>query len=321
MTSVAYHASHEQFAPSELLRLAVLAERVGFGALSSSDHFHPWSHAQGQSGFAWSWLGAALQATRLPATVVCAPGERYHPAIIAQAAATLAEMFPARFCLVIGSGEALNERITGAEWPEKAERNARLRECAQVIRALWRGETVTHQGRVRVREAHLFTRPAQAPQLFGAAISGETAEWMGEWVDGLVTISRPHDELREVVEAFRRGGGHGKPLFLKVQLSYAQSEGDALSGAWEQWRQNVLGHEVLGELWLPRQFEAAAEFVREEDLRRLVRISADPARHLEWLRADLELGFERLILHNVNRHQDVFLQAFGTHVLAPLLKT
>src|SRR3954471_20378122 len=144
MALIGYHCSHEQFPPSELLSLASLAHRVGFRAAMSSDHFNPWSERQGQSGFAWSWLGAAMQATRLPFGVVNAPGQRYHPAIIAQAAATLAEMFPGRFWMALGTGQALNEHITGDRWIPKPERRARLKESVDVIRALFAGEEVEH---------------------------------------------------------------------------------------------------------------------------------------------------------------------------------
>src|SRR3954463_12160040 len=150
MSKIAFHASHEQFAPSALLKYTKLAEQAGFGAINSSDHFHPWSERQGQSGYSFAWLGAAMQATTLPFGVVCSPGQRNHPAIIAQAAATLAEMFPGRFHVSLGSGEALNERITGGIWPIKSERNARLLESVDVIRQLFSGKMVTHQGRVTV---------------------------------------------------------------------------------------------------------------------------------------------------------------------------
>src|SRR5438874_6590757 len=134
MSVIGYQASHEQFKPSQLLEWAILAEKAGFKAINSSDHFHPWSERQGQSGYAFAWLGAAMQATSLPFGVVCSPGQRNHPAIVAQAAATLNEMFPGRFWVALGSGEAINERITGEKWPAKPERNARLLECAQIIR-------------------------------------------------------------------------------------------------------------------------------------------------------------------------------------------
>jgi G6PDH family F420-dependent oxidoreductase len=179
MTTIGYHASHEQFAPSELRDCVIAAERAGFAAAMCSDHFAPWSRRQGHSGFAWAWLGAALQATTLSLGVVNAPGDRYHPAIIAQAAATLAEMFPGRFWLALGSGQALNEHITGARWPPKPERNARLLECVAVMRALWRGETVTHHGLIEVEEARLWSLPQSPPQVVGAALSEETAELAG----------------------------------------------------------------------------------------------------------------------------------------------
>src|SRR5215207_10018496 len=172
MAQVGYHASHEQFAPSELLRYIGSAEQAGFAAGMSSDHFTPWSEKQGQSGFAWSWLGAAMQATDLPFGMVCAPGQRYHPAIIAQAAATLAEMFPGRLWCAFGSGQYMNEHITGTGWINKPDRNARLLECVKVIRALWGGETVSLRGKyITVDEAKLYTRPAQIPLVLGAAIT------------------------------------------------------------------------------------------------------------------------------------------------------
>ena len=144
--AIGFHASDEQWPPSRLLRYVQPAERARFSAAMCSDHFHPWSERQGNSGFPWSWLGAALQATSLPFGVVTVPGQRYHPAIIAQAAATQAEMFPERFWLAVGSGEALNEHITGERWPPKVERNVRLKEAVDAMRALWRGETVNHDG-------------------------------------------------------------------------------------------------------------------------------------------------------------------------------
>ena len=240
MAIIGYHASHEQFKPNDLIQYVKLAEQAGFRGALSSDHFHPWSNSQGESGFAWSWLGAAMQATNLTFGIVNAPGQRYHPAIIAQAAATLAEMFPERFWISVGSGQALNELITGDKWPIKAERNARLAEAVKVIRALWNGERVTHKGLITVEEAQLYTLPKVKPLLLGAAVSAASAEWVGSWADGLITISRPPEELKKVVDAFRRGGGSGKPMYLKVQLSYDRSEEEAWQGAHDQWRGNIL---------------------------------------------------------------------------------
>src|ERR687894_1681367 len=148
MTVIGFHNSHEQVHPAELLRAVQHAEEVGFTAAMCSDHFAPWNKAQGHSGFAWSWLGAALQATDLPLGVVNAPGQRYHPAIIAQAIASLSAMFEGRFWVALGSGENANEHITGGRWPRKEQRNARLGECVEVIRALLAGEEVSHDGLV-----------------------------------------------------------------------------------------------------------------------------------------------------------------------------
>lgn len=315
MVKFAYHASHEQFAPSALLGWAQQAEQAGFTAITSSDHFHPWSDRQGECGFAWAWLGAAMQATSLPFGVVCAPGQRYHPAIIAQAAATLGEMFCDRFWVALGSGQAMNEAITGQPWPIKAQRNARLKECVDIMRALWAGETVTHHGLVQVEEAKLYSRPVHPPRIVGAAITPKTAEWVGGWADGLITISHPHDKLREVVEAFRRGGGEHKPMYLKVQLSYAPDQETALQGAYDQWRTNIFESQVLADFRVPSQFDAAATFVTPEDMYQHVRISADPQQHIEWLQKDIELGFETISLHNVNREHQQFIEVFGEQVL------
>jgi probable non-F420 flavinoid oxidoreductase len=313
---IAYHASHEQFPPSRLLKCAQRAEAAGFQGLFSSDHFHPWSEAQGQSGFSFAYLSAALATTKLPGAMICCPGGRYHPAIVAQAAATLAEMFEGRFWLAVGSGQALNERITGENWPPKDLRNARLRESVDVIRALWAGETVTHRGLVKVEEAKLYTRPKQPPLLIGAAVTEKTAEWVGRWADGLITTSRAPKEAAKMVDAFRRGGGEGKPMYLKVGLCWARTDDEARRLAFEQWRTPSFSNEVLTELRTPREFDEVGKWVRPEDLDQNIRISGDFQRHIDWLRADLDLGFEELILHNVGVNQEEFIDAFGEHVLS-----
>lgn len=318
MARLGYHASHEQFAPSELLRLVQSAEAAGFDCAMSSDHFKPWGPAQGHSGFAWSWLGSALQATSLPFGVISALGYRYHPAIIAQAVATLLEMYPDRLWWALGSGQRLNEDVAGLPWPEKAERNARLKECAGIVRALFRGETVTHRGRVNVVEGRLYSLPERAPRLLGAATTEETAEFVGGWADGLLTVSAKPEALRKVVEAFRRGGGAGKPMILQVTLNWATGEEEALQGAFEQWRYNALGGPVNWELRSPEEFEAATRFVRPDDLRESVLISSDPGQHAAWLNEFVELGFEELQLHQVGRNQHTFLDAFGARVLPQL---
>jgi coenzyme F420-dependent glucose-6-phosphate dehydrogenase len=315
MTRFGFHASHEQLAPGALLDAVKLAEEAGFGLGMCSDHFAPWSNAQGHSGFAWAWLGAALAQTSMPFGVVTAPGQRYHPAITAQAAATLSEMFPGRFWMAVGSGQALNEHITGDPWPKKAERNARLLECVEVMRALFAGETVSHDGRVRVDRAKLYSLPEEPPRIFGAAVTPGTARWVGSWADGLITINQPPETLREVVGAFREGGGEGKPMRLQVHLSYHPDEDEALRLAHEQWRYAVLGSDVGWDLATPEDFEQVAAYIRPEDVRPHVLVSSDLEQHAGWLRGFAELGFEEIYLHHVGQEQEGFLQAFGEKVL------
>lgn len=319
MVRFGYHASHEQFPPSALRKYVTQAAQAGFTDAMSSDHFMPWSERQGQSGFAWSWLGAALQATPLTFGMVCAPGQRYHPAIIAQASATLAEMFPGRVWCAFGSGQHLNEHITGTGWLAKADRNARLHECIQIIRALWAGETVTaHSGYVTVSEAKLYTRPAHPPLLLGAAITPETAAWVGSWADGIITVHKSLAQQKAFVEAFRGSGGTDKPMFLQAQISYASTAEAALLGAHDQWRNNILESAVLTELRLPTQFDKVGDHIRPEELHDHIRISADIHQHIDWLHQDIDLGFDRIFLHNVNREQEQFITTFGEKVLPVL---
>jgi probable non-F420 flavinoid oxidoreductase len=251
----------------------------------------------------------------LPFGSVCTPGYRYHPAIVAQAAATLAEMFPQRFWISLGSGEALNESITGEKWPKKWERNELLLECVGIIKRLFNGETVSHSGRVTVEGARLYTLPKEPPLMLGAAVTKETAGWMGSWADGMITVHRPYEELKEVVDAFRNNGGEGKPIYLKAQLSYARTEKEAEEGAFDQWRTNIFHSSVLGDLWQVEQFDALGEFVQMEELRKMVRISSNLQQHIDWIRQDMQLGFEKIILHNVNRLQEEFIEDFSKEVL------
>ncbi len=318
MTTFGYQASHEQFAPGELIKLSMLAEKAGFAFINSSDHFHPWSERQGQSGYVYSWLGAALQATSIPHSVVTAPGGRQHPAILAQAAATLAQMFPRRFWMALGSGEALNEKITGEKWPAKSIRNERLYECFLIIKKLLAGETVSRYGHVNIEEARLYTLPAHQPSLFGAALTVETAAWMGGWADGLLTAHKPIPELKEIVEAFKKGGGEGKPLHLQVQLGYGADEEALADDVLHQWRTNVFPGNVKSNLWKVEQFDALGAFVGIEDIKKKLLISSNIQSHIDSLRGYAALGFEKIILHNVGRNQEEFINVFGDKVLPRL---
>ncbi len=271
MTVVGWHASHEQVSPSVLLAAAQRAEAAGFEAAMSSDHFSPWSQRQGQSAFAWSWLGAALQSTSLPFGVVNAPGQRYHPAVIAQAIGTLGAMYPGRFWAALGTGEASNEHITGGGWPRKQVRNARLRECVDIIRALLRGEEVSHDGLVIVDRARVWTRPQQPPLLLGAATSATTAAWCAAWADGLITTNAPPERLRRIAAAYRDAGGRGA-LHLQVHVSWAPDEREAEAIAYDQWRGNVFPPPVCWDLDSVEAFDAVSVQVPMELVRQSVNI-------------------------------------------------
>ncbi|MDP9865681.1 MULTISPECIES: TIGR03885 family FMN-dependent LLM class oxidoreductase [Streptosporangium] len=317
MATYGFHSSHEQIHPAELLKAVARAEQAGFAAAMSSDHFSPWSARQGHSGFAWSWLGAALQATELPFGIVNAPGQRYHPAIIAQAIGTLGAMFPGRFWAALGTGEASNEHITGDRWPRKDVRTARLRECVDVIRALLAGEEVSHDGLVTVDRARLWTRPEVPPKLVGAAVSAETARWCAEWADGLITVNRPVETLREVMAAYREAGGRGK-VALQVHLSWAESEEEALAIAHDQWRSNVFGPPVSWDLDTAELFDVISAEVPPSRVTEAVNVSADLGRHAAWINEYAELGFDEIYLHHVGQDQSAYIDAFGAKVLPQL---
>ena len=316
---IAYHASHEQFSPRDLLRLAKLAERAGFEAIHSSDHFHPWSERQGQSGFSFAWLGAAMQSTHIPFGMICAPGPRYHPTVIAQACATLQQMFPRRLWVSLGSGEALNEIITGSSWPDKKTRNERLLEAATIIRRLFTGEEVSYEGHFVTHKAKLYTLPSAPPQLLGAALSPETAALHGSWADGLLTTGHTPAAVAKVIQAFRENGGAGKPIYLKFQLSYARDKALAEEGAYDQWRNNVLPPEMLATLQYVSDFDVAGQAVTREDLHRRLPISDDPAFFQARIREYQDAGCDHIVLHNVNRYQEEFIEDFGRMVLKPRL--
>ncbi|MET0787679.1 MAG: TIGR03885 family FMN-dependent LLM class oxidoreductase [Cellulomonas sp.] len=298
MTIVGLHNSHEQVHPAALLAVTQRAEQAGFDAAMCSDHWAPWSVRQGHSGFAWTWLGAAMATTQLPFGVVNAPGQRYHPAIIAQAVASLGAMFPGRFWVALGSGENVNEHITGGGWPPKATRDARLRECVEVIRALLDGEEVTHDGLVTVDRAKLWTLPDEKPLLIGPAVTPETARAHADWADGLVTVNQSPELLRRVVQEYREAGGRGE-IALQVHVSWAPDEQTAMATAREQWRSQVFGPPVAWDLDTPEAFDSIGEHVSDETVRRSVLVDHDPSRLADRLSELAAIGFDALYLHQV----------------------
>lgn len=317
MTVIGLHASHEQVHPTALLAAVRRAQDAGFGAAMCSDHFAPWSERQGHSGFAWSWLGAALATTTLPFGVVNAPGQRYHPAIVAQASATLAAMFPGRFWMALGSGENANEHITGERWPDKRTRDARLRECVAIIRALHAGEEVTHHGLVTVDRARVWTLPETPPLLIGPAVSVETARAHADWADGLITTNQPVEKLRAMVDAYRDAGGRGA-LALQVHLSWAPDEATAMAIARDQWRTNTFPPPVCWDLDTPQAFDLVGEHVPDEVVRGTVIVGSDVGRLTDRLAELAGIGFDELYLHHVGQHLDEAVDVLGEHVVPAL---
>ncbi|GAA1540282.1 putative non-F420 flavinoid oxidoreductase [Microbacterium ginsengiterrae] len=315
MVSIGYHASHEQHPPSELLSAVRLAEGVGFDEVMCSDHLAPWTTAQGHSGFAWSWLGAAMALTSIPFGLVNAPGQRYHPVVIAQAIATLAEMFPQRFWVALGSGENLNEHVTGDPWPEKPVRQRRLRESVDGIRALLDGQRVDSEGLVRIHDARIWTLPEHPVPLIGAAVSADTAAWVAGWSDGLITVGCQEQETAEALRRYRGAGGRGQAR-LQIHLSLQPSRHDALAVAREQWSQTMAQDVTMWDVETPEGFEAA--IVPSDDaLEKGVLISDDP-RELADRIAAVAQGYDHIYLHHVGLDQADFLERCGAELLPRL---
>lgn len=317
MTRFGFHASHEQIPPAQLLADAQRAEQAGFEMAMCSDHFSPWSRRQGHSAYSWSWLGAALATTGLTWGTVSAPGQRYHPAVLAQAIGTLGSMFPGRFWVALGSGEASNEHITGDRWPRKEVRVERLEECVEIIRKLLQGEEVSHDGLVTVDRARLWEVPDPRPRLVGPAVSLASAARVAAWSEGMVTVNQPVPRLREMVAAHREAGGTG-PLALQVHLSWAPTEAEAEQIAHEQWRSNVFAEPVAWDLETVDAFDVVSEDVTAQQVRAVVDVSADLGWHRDRLAEYAELGFDDVYLHHVGQSQERFIDAFGERVLPEL---
>ena len=317
MTRYGFHASHEQIAPSQLLLDVQRAEQAGFDMAMCSDHFAPWSLEQGQSGLSWAWLGAALATTRLRFGTVTAPGQRYHPAVVAQLAATLSEMFPGRFWIALGSGQNMNEHITGDPWPDKAERQARLEESVDVIRRLLDGQEVTHRGRVTVERARLYSLPEVPPALIGPALTPATAERAAHWADGLVTINADVGAVRSIVAAYRDAGGTG-PLAIQVHVAIAATLDEARAIARDQWRNHALGSPLDQDLPTPEHFDAAGRHVGDAAIEQSAIVTDSVAELVERIRTFESLGFDDVYLHHVGQDQTPFLDLAGSELLPAL---
>lgn len=319
MVLVGFHASHEQLPPSRLLAAVVRAENAGFDGAMCSDHLAPWGVRQGESGFAWSWLGAALAATSFSFGVVTAPGQRYHPVISAQAIATLEEMFPGRFWAALGSGEAVNEHVTGDPWPPKDRRNARLAQSVEVIRDLLAGEEVSRSGEIEVHRARVWSRPESPPPLLGAAVTTETAAWVAGWADGLATVAQPPAVLKRVVDAYTAAGGRG-PRVVQVHVALEETEAAALRVAREQWRHAAIGGVSLWDVEQPEDFDALAGDPTDDQLRQGALLADDAGELADRIAALASLGFDRVYIHYIGTDQSVFLDQAERDLLPALRK-
>lgn len=320
MTAYGYHSSHEQIPPSRLLRHVVRAQEAGFDAAMCSDHLSPWLPEQGHSGYAFAWLGAALQATDLPFGMVTAPGQRTHPVTTAQALATLTEMAPGRFWTALGSGEAMNEHITGDPWPDHETRRRRLHECVEVIRALLAGEEVTHHGLITVDRARVWSLPAEPPALIAAAVSPESAAAHAGWADGLITVGSDPRAAAEVLAAYREAGGRG-PARLQVHLALASTDDEALAMTRRHWRNAAVTAPDCWDLDTPEALADRAAGATDEQLRQAVIVSSDPSIHRDRIAELADVGFDAVMLHQVGADaddQEAFIDVFGERVLPEL---
>lgn len=321
MAFIGYHASHEQLAPSALLEAVIEAERVGFDGAFSADHLAPWTPRQGHSGNTIAWLGAALASTRFSIGSVSTPGQLYHPVVSAQAIATLAEMFPGRYFAALGSGELLNEHVTGAPWPSKDERTARLGECVGVMRGLLAGEKVDHDGRVRVHDARLWSLPAGPATLMATAASAETARWAAGWADGLVTVGTRREQVAEIVDAYLDAGGLG-PTCLQVHIALAGTSAEAAALVRDQWLHGVVAPPEAWDIAQPEEFAARAGEPTDAELAEHVIIGVDSPGGIAELAdslADLvAAGFDRLYLHEISQDQGAFLGGRASRLLRAL---
>jgi G6PDH family F420-dependent oxidoreductase len=316
MIKFGYKLMSEEHGPKALVENAVMAEAAGFDFVSISDHFHPWLEAQGHSPFAWSVLGAIAQATSTIAitTGLTCPIIRYHPAIIAQAAATIALLSDNRFTLAVGAGERLNEHVTGARWPSTPERHAMLGDAVDIFRLLWQGGVHTHVGaHFTLDHAQLYDVPARPiPVVIG--VSGpHSIDLARAQADGIMaTEARP-----ELVKSFRKGGKSG-PCYTEVALAYAPTEQEGHRIAHERFRFAPLTWAVNSELPTVAGFEAATKFITPAALAEDISAGPDVGVHVEAIRKYVEAGFDHLALVGIGPDQAGFTTFFATKLLPAL---
>lgn len=325
---VGYAAMLEQFAPNQVLALAAEAEAHGFDGVMAADHFQPWTPQQGQASFVWNILSALGQTTRGALGTVSTPTFRFHPAVVAQASATLEAMYPGRHWLGLGSGEALNEHVVGQYWPDAPERIDRMFEALDIIRKLFvsgaTGKDVRHEGRYyRLESTRLWTAPATPPPIYVAASGPVTAKRAGRVADGIITETAAHEKLAALFQRFDEGArdagrGSGERI-LRVHVSWAPTDEEATANALTEWP--TLGLKFpKADIRSPFEIEQMARMVRPEHFEGRLLVSADPDAHRAHLQGFLDLGVDRIHLHNVGRNQEEFLRVFGRDVLPRLTR-
>jgi coenzyme F420-dependent glucose-6-phosphate dehydrogenase len=325
VTTIGYAAMLEQFHPTDLLDWCARAETAGFEAgFMVSEHFHPWTPQQGQSAFAWSFMGALGERTssRFGVAVTC-PGFRYHPAVIAHAAATLGAMYPDRFWLGLGAGEALNEHVVGGSWPEIGIRSSMMFEAIEVISKLFSGGVVRHRGEhFTLESAKLYTRPERPVPIYVATAGPLNAKRTGRHADGMITVGAADDKIRMLWEKCDEGCREaGKPLgtpkLLQIHISWARTDDEAVEAAVREWPNGGMPF-AKQDIRNPEDFAAMAKLVRPEDFTDRVLMTSDLGRHIAHLQHYVDMGFDEIHLHNVGRNQAEFIEVFGKEVLPEL---
>lgn len=314
MTKIGYSLITEEHPPHRLIEHAKQAEATGFNHITVSDHFHPWLSSQGHSPFVWNILGALAVATESIeiGTAVTCPTRRYHPAIVAQAAATTAAMLEGRFHLGVGSGEALNESILGEHWPDADTRHRMLKEAVAMIRELWKGESTTlHGDFFKVENATIFTLPKTLPPIYVAASGEKAAELAGEIGDGFWGLA-PDAEL---LKQFDSAGGKGKPKYGQFHVCVAESESVARKIAHQRWANTGLKGEMMAVLPTPAHFEQACELVTEEMVAEKVICSADPEQHIAKIKEYFKAGYTAVSVHQIGEDHQPFFELYNNEVL------
>jgi G6PDH family F420-dependent oxidoreductase len=317
---IGYSLSCEEHRPTELVEWARRAEASGFEYASISDHFHPWLEAQGNSPFVWSVLGGIATATdRLKVgTGVTCPTGRYHPAIVAQAAATMASMMPGRFFLGVGTGENLNEHIIGDRWPRYAVRAAMLEEAVGIIRMLWTGGTHSFSGEYfTVENARIYTLPEEPPPIVVAASGPKSAALAGRIGDGLISAA-PDASVVEGFAAEDDRGAPDRPRYLQVNVCYDEDETAARRMAREICGNVALQGELGNQLPMPAHYEQAIQGLTEDDVAQVILSSRDPEAHVAKIREGQAAGYDHMHVYQVGPNQDAFFRFYEREVLPRL---